>query len=232
MSRKKHRKDTTTTMWLQWLRGRAKKPDVRYTTTQYYVPKCAHDATKPVIIGGLPIWLGAERNITAAVVAKMDVILPLNGNIPEAYFGDAFQLIICGLKDQGGVPTTWRGFLDTVIAAMTRGDRCLAYCTGGHGRTGVFGASLIALLEPDVEDPIAAIRKRHCEDAVESSQQKEAVFALRGLPVPKEYIKLPLPLFKQPPQPYYYYQDGLGDSKPNRNHLVSCSCGNCSDALM
>jgi protein-tyrosine phosphatase len=59
----------------------------------------------------------------------------------------------------------------------------------GHGRTGTFLASLIALLEDDhtTPDPIAAVRERHCEQAVESVAQGEAIFALRGQPLPRKY---------------------------------------------
>ncbi len=43
-------------------------------------------------------------------------------------------------------------------------------CIGGHGRTGMFLAALVAYLEVD-DDPIAYVRKHYCDRAVESVAQ-------------------------------------------------------------
>jgi protein-tyrosine phosphatase len=66
-----------------------------------------------------------------------------------------------------------------VTAALERGERVLVLCLGGHGRTGTFLAALIALAERDVGDAVAAVRERHCDYAVETSEQQASVRALR-----------------------------------------------------
>jgi hypothetical protein len=153
----------------------------------YSYPKCVHDATKPVYIGGYPVYLGAQRDIPKEVSEVMDLVCPLNGYLPKVGFGRLVPIICCELPDRGGVPQRWASFIHGVAGAIRKGRKVLAYCTGSHGRTGVFGASLISVMEPDEPDPIAAIRERHCYFAVESLAQAEAVFALRGLPLPEEY---------------------------------------------
>ncbi len=95
------------------------------------------------------------------------------------------------LRDFGGVPTNWRELLEErIIPRLEDGDDLLAFCAGSHGRTGTFLASLIALLETPEEtpDPIAAVRERHCHEAVETKLQAEAIFALRGQAVPQHYL--------------------------------------------
>jgi protein-tyrosine phosphatase len=51
----------------------------------------------------------------------------------------------------------------------------LIFCLGSHGRTGTVIAGLIAMLEPEVDDPIEAVRKRHCGKSVETREQAEWV---------------------------------------------------------
>jgi protein-tyrosine phosphatase len=94
------------------------------------------------------------------------------------------------LQDFGGVPDNWKEFLtEKVIPLLKEEKTILAFCIGSHGRTGCFLASLIALIENETEtpDPIEAVRKRHCQRAVETLAQAKAVFALRDQPLPKKY---------------------------------------------
>lgn len=119
------------------------------------------------------------------------VLVPLTPQFPGA-FGNHYQMLWAPLKDFGGVPADWEWFLTgTVVPMLQGGQTLLAYCVGSHGRTGTFLASLIALLETEAEtpDPIAAVRERHCEKAVETLEQAKAIFALRGQAVPTEYLK-------------------------------------------
>ena len=103
-------------------------------------------------------------------------------------FGRSYQILAAPLADYGGVPVEWGNFLrKQVIPLLESGKRVLAFCMGSHGRTGCFLASLIAILEPETPDPIAAVRERHCPRAVESRAQAEAIFALRGESLPAKY---------------------------------------------
>jgi hypothetical protein len=105
------------------------------------------------------------------------------------------------LADFGGVPEGWLDLLmEYIIPNMRSGYRVCVFCVGGHGRTGTVLASLIAILESksDTPDPIQAIRERYCYRAVETLEQAEGIFALRGQQVPerwKESLMPPRPAF-------------------------------------
>ena len=144
---------------------------------------------EPVLVGRYTVLAGGTRDLTDEDLRKADVIVPLAGNAPFA-LGRAYKVIGAPMRDFGGVPTGWRGFLEEIIVPeLESGHRLLVFCVGSHGRTGTFLASLIALLESKEEtpDPIAAVRARHCNKAVETLAQAEAIFAIRGELLPKIY---------------------------------------------
>jgi protein-tyrosine phosphatase len=94
------------------------------------------------------------------------------------------------LQDFGGVPSNWEGLLkQKIIPKLADGQQLVFFCHAGHGRTGTALASLIALLEDETQtpDPIRALRDRYCQEAVETARQQQAVFALRGQPLPVTY---------------------------------------------
>jgi len=151
-------------------------------------PHPAHRG-EPVCVGPYLVLAGGTRDLREEDLEKADVLVPLARDAPFA-LGRAYRVIGCPLRDFGGVPAGWGEFLEGVILPeLAAGRRLLAFCMGSHGRTGTFLASLIALLESAAEtpDPIAAARKRHCERAVETRAQAEAVFALRGESLPTQY---------------------------------------------
>jgi hypothetical protein len=87
------------------------------------------------------------------------------------------------------VTDNWRESLESeVIPRLKAGLTLIGFCIGGHGRTGTLIASLIALLEPETDDPIAAARERHCRKAVETRAQAEGIYALRGEELPEKYV--------------------------------------------
>jgi hypothetical protein len=65
------------------------------------------------------------------------------------------------------------------------------FCDGGHGRTGTVLASLIALMESSAKtpDPIAAVRARYCDQAVETLDQARAIYRLRGEDLPLRWAR-------------------------------------------
>lgn len=148
---------------------------------------CCHDGSTPVIIGGKAIHLASSRHITSAVLEAVDYVLPLNNLLPSISFGTSVIVKLCGLPDYGGVPEIWPAFVEDIAEKLSFGEAIAAWCTGSHGRTGTLGASLIAVMEPEIADPIAAIRERHCEQAVETLAQATAVFALKGEDLPAKY---------------------------------------------
>ncbi len=143
-----------------------------------------------VSVGKYTLHAGGSQDLagTPGIFREVDIIVPLNGKLPTDFEGEVLSIV---LQDFGGVPHDWEQMLrEQVVPRLEAGKKVLVYCTAGHGRTGTFLASLIALLEPDVEDPIATVRARHCEHAVESRAQAEAIFALLDLPTPELYTQL------------------------------------------
>lgn len=94
------------------------------------------------------------------------------------------------IRDFGGAPDGWESFLrQEIIPLLEKGEKLLVFCSASHGRTWMFLASLIAILESREEtpDPIEAVRERHCCHAVETPVQAADIFALRGEPLPEKY---------------------------------------------
>ncbi len=161
----------------------------------------------PVQVGPYIVLAGGTRYLESSDLDKADVLVPLTGckelNFGELYLltaeeqpsgitslspGKTHKVLVGKLPDFGGVPDNWEAFLrDLVIPLLASGATLLGFCFASQGRTGTFLASLIAMLEPEVDDPIAAVRERHCEHAVESVAQAEAIFAIKGTPVPDFY---------------------------------------------
>lgn len=141
-----------------------------------------------VRIGPFTVLAGGALYLQPADLRGADVLIPLTERMPVGEFGRAYVVLAAPLQDFGGVPEGWGDFLrEQVIPLLMEGKKLLAFCGASHGRTGVFLASLIALLEPETADPIEAVRQRHCREAVETLAQAKAVFALRGKPVPSQY---------------------------------------------
>lgn len=164
-------------------------PTTNTTVSHFQSSKCVHDGKKGVIIGGFEVRLGGQYDLAGEeCIDQVHAIVTLNGNIAsKTFFGQRLTIIEAALPDRGGVPDSWQKFIEYMASEIRNGLKIAAHCTAGHGRTGTFAASLIAIMEPEVEDPIAAIRERHCKKAVESEAQAIAIFKLKGLELPQKY---------------------------------------------
>lgn len=150
-----------------------------------------------VKVGGLEVFLGGAQYFPPMDLSGYDVVVPFleDGHrmlpkILEPVMAEPITVLHYPIPDFQGVPEDWKAFLGLVTSHLHAKRRVVAFCMGGHGRTGTFLASLIALLEPKVRDPIAAARKRYCERAVETKKQADAIFALKGKSRPAKYDNL------------------------------------------
>jgi hypothetical protein len=147
-----------------------------------------HIGTEPVQVGpysiyaaGIMSWSGISK------LHPVDVVVALTNERLHIDFGAA-ELVPMFLPEFGDVPNNWAHLLEEkIIAYLMDGKRVLLYCATGDGRTGATIASLISLLEPETADPIAAVRQRHCGQAVESLAQARNIFALRCAELPDKY---------------------------------------------
>jgi len=152
-------------------------------------PLCQHrqgGEVKPVKIGKHTIWAGGGMYIQPEELERFDCQIDLRA---EKAGGVSFGTITgpvlhLPIKDYNIVAdtdwTTWSIALNRTYQMMFDQNKVIVYCAGGHGRTGLFLASLLALTEPNCEEPVEEIRKRYCYHAVETPAQYEQVmrFAL------------------------------------------------------
>ncbi len=150
--------------------------------------ECGGHRGEPVRVGKFTIFLGGSRDLEAHDLHGYDCIIALTEDLPSL---PRLPVTVWNysLEDYGGVPKDWKKFLGLVIQRLNKEEKLLAFCHGSHGRTGTFLASLIALVEPGVQDPVKEARRRHCKKSVESEEQVKAIFALRGEKIPKKYKK-------------------------------------------
>lgn len=160
-----------------------------------------------VSVGPYTVFAGGTIYLQSSDLNLADVLVPLTG-VAEYEFGAtytvtsarqpsgitalepgrSYTMLVGRLPDFGGVPDKWEWFLRSrVIPLLADGKKLLGFCMASQGRTGTWLASLVAILEPDMPDPIAAIRQRHCQHAVETLAQAKAIFALRGQDLPEKY---------------------------------------------
>jgi len=139
-----------------------------------------------------PLFVSVRSGAPISMPGMMETIL--NIGLSEktvntfARLGQKINILACPWADYDPPPIDFNRFLkEEVIPQLENRKKILVYCTGGHGRTGTFVASLISILEPEISDPILEIRKRYCKQAVETFAQAESIFALRGMELPQRY---------------------------------------------
>ena len=147
---------------------------------------CPHPL-KNVRVGNHHLFAGAARYITEPSIVErgIQVFVPLSTAPVTLPKGVNVKSAV--LPDFGGVTSNWSELINEIVEELKRGTIMMCCCEAGHGRTGTLLASLVAVMEPDTVDPIAAVRSRYCSHAVETTAQAEAIFALRGQKLPEHY---------------------------------------------
>ncbi len=154
-------------------------------------PPCTCDRrnnpVKPVQISGHTIWAGGGLYLREKDLVGFDHWIDLRAEQlpPNVSFGDYLDkmgVIYLPIVDFGTVADedwgAWKMVLDVTQQQMAVGIKKVVFCAGGHGRTGLFLASLLAKSEPKVDDPVAEIRRRYCPHAVETEAQRAQVMRL------------------------------------------------------
>ena len=149
-------------------------------------PACPHPLKK-VTVGAHYIYAGAARYLTkqSIVAGGIELFIPLSE--ARVALPKAVKVKPAVLPDFGGVCASWGEIVNELAHELNKGTIMMCCCQAGHGRTGTFLASLVSVTEPNVADPIAAVRRRYCPHAVETTAQAEAIFALRKEKLPIRY---------------------------------------------
>lgn len=97
----------------------------------------------------------------------------------------------------------WKNITEAIRDTLQRGTDILIACEGGHGRSGIFAAIVCYLLSPgsaEWENPVETIRKKHCQEAVETPEQEEYVYSILNLSFPAtRSVSYSLPIYEACP---------------------------------
>lgn len=157
-----------------------------YGSTPYTIKTCKHPP-KPVKMGDIQIYGCAQRDVDIAIKSGFDVISPLVQTAYDEFNGFYGLLLWLPIADMTAPePQRLRVHAQRLIKYAKAGNLVVTYCVGSHGRTGTVLATCIGLLEPTV-DPIDEVRARHCEHAVETQSQVNAIFAALDREVPEKW---------------------------------------------
>jgi protein-tyrosine phosphatase len=136
---------------------------------------CSHLGDVPIKVGPYEVFATGMKYIWrgALDLLQFDVLVPLDNKFGDDEASDEQEVIWGGEIPDFAAPG--EGYVDflseKVIPELEAGKRVVIFCTASHGRTGTVIAGLIAMLEPETDDPIEAVRKRHCGQAVETREQ-------------------------------------------------------------
>jgi hypothetical protein len=134
-----------------------------------------HVGAEPIKVGPYKIYATGMNYIWRGLVdlTQFNVLVPLDHNFQPEPGATTPEVFIGFIPDfQPPAPDFAELVLRRrVIPALEAGKKLIVFCTASHGRTGTFIAGLIALLEPETDDPIMAARERHCEKSVETLDQ-------------------------------------------------------------
>jgi protein-tyrosine phosphatase len=143
-----------------------------------------HVGVEPIEVGPYKVYATGMKYIDRGLVdlRQFDVLVPLDYKFAGVYQDTGqheviWEAVIPDFQPPG--PGFAELLREQVIPALEAGKKVLFFCTASHGRTGTALAGLIALLEPETDDPIVAVRERHCVRAVETGRQAEWVYNLQ-----------------------------------------------------
>jgi hypothetical protein len=151
---------------------------------------CEHGTPRLIHVGTPNIWVG---KVTAAPDVKPGtVILNLSGS-PARGPVTARGILPLSLQSpvieirwaDFSIPALDAGQWTDLAVLLSEQTDIFICCDGCHGRTGTALAILAGLwkLVPENVDPVAWVRKQHCEEAVETTGQLKYVEKITGLPV-------------------------------------------------
>ena len=168
--------------------------------------KCHEGVTDIIKFGkGTILSLGSKYQFESLIDRgeKFDLLFALNDSVIEGtrarVLGKGVEELLPGLvpilPSSGvavptiainwpdyGVPDLGREFWLTLVADLSKMEKKKVgvYCAAGHGRTGSFGAILVALSGIEKSKPVAWLRKKYCEDIVETKAQTVYVAEMGG----------------------------------------------------
>lgn len=152
---------------------------------------CDHKPN-PVKCGDVQIYASGRRFLKIPTdLHPFQFVVPLGSEFSlQTLIGYTGFLLPFPIQDfTAPDPQHLRIMAERMLTFAKHGNKVLTYCEGSHGRTGLVVATCIGLAEPDCEDPVEAVRKRHCHKACETDAQIRAVFTALDRPLPAKYAQ-------------------------------------------
>lgn len=140
-------------------------------TAAHHYPRC-YESHPPLSIGDHKIYGG---NCSTPVVLNADVYVALQSSYKEDAKGYPWHQTTSftfSIPDMG-VPASvdeFKKLIDWLSVQLTAKKLVHVGCIGGHGRTGMVLAALVATMTNE-KDAIAYVRENYCKKAVESTTQ-------------------------------------------------------------
>ena len=157
---------------------------------------CHTDGTLVFEKDGVSFYAGKFSHVSSR---SYDLIIDLSGSVTQkvralglrgkvAEFANDLAAQILGVSwPDYGVIKWDRGLFEQLLEAIKNDKLETVYvcCVGGHGRTGTMISILAGLsgVIPKDECPVEWLRKKYCENVVESQEQLDYVAAITGLKV-------------------------------------------------
>lgn len=183
----------------------AQKQDQNYYQKTFQT--CHHTPTLIEVVDGISLYganyLGVSRRalkdtlsvdltgFAARITTTFIMHVPKGFELLKKRQATPKVCIFLDWKD-GTAPDVKDSFWTTLheLAIKQKFKRLVAYCVGGHGRTGTFlAAYLIANQGYNATTAIATVREQLCDSCIETSEQEEYLYLLA-----KEEILVPVKL--------------------------------------
>lgn len=149
--------------------------------------KSCHESHPDLHIGSGTLKGGNCRDHTRHTGVALYVAL--DGSMKHPLFEATQELPRCVYYpiQNMGVPNNVDKFhqlVITILAFLEKGKTVHVGCIGGHGRTGLVIAAVVAMLPDVTDDPIKWVRENYCKKAIESKSQENFLAAHYGCPLP------------------------------------------------
>ncbi len=171
-------------------------PDVKYAGYNYKELDCHTGNVLLNVNSPLPIYGGGRlRNVEfGSEYFMLACGVPITPNF-ELYNVNykplqdrRYSIVALEWRDYG-IPNLdlldWKAIVGAWLASK---KPLLAFCQGGHGRTGTALAIIIGILGLSTT-PVRTVRKAYCLEAIETVEQTRYVAKITGLPSEEELIK-------------------------------------------
>lgn len=163
--------------------GRPHHYSSHYHTVGSHVPRC-YENHKPMMVPSIErlIWGGS---CSSPIINDADIYIGLDGhmrNTPRRWPWTPGHEVHFPIPDMG-IPKDQEAFHKLVgwlSQRLRKGDKIHIGCIGGHGRTGMLLAALVATVG-QTPDAITYVRQHYCPKAVESREQIDFLEARFGV---------------------------------------------------